>query len=61
MLTEPVLEDSIMKTLLSCEFNMDTDFSAPIYLLSTYIVSSLRRKFRYHGHIVSLALAPFSV
>lgn len=24
MLTEPILEDSIMKTLLSCEFNMDT-------------------------------------
>ena len=24
MLTEPILEDSIMKTLLSCEFNMGT-------------------------------------
>ena len=24
MLTEPILEDSIMKTLLPCEFNMDT-------------------------------------
>lgn len=24
MLTEPILEDSIMKTLLFCEFNMDT-------------------------------------
>ena len=24
LLTEPILEDSIMKTLLSCEFNMDT-------------------------------------
>ena len=24
MLTEPILADSIMKTLLSCEFNMDT-------------------------------------
>ena len=24
MLTEPILENSIMKTLLSCEFNIDT-------------------------------------
>ena len=26
MLTEPTLEDRIMKTLLSCEFNVDTGY-----------------------------------
>lgn len=31
MLTEPILEDSIIKTLLSCEFNMDTGCVEPRY------------------------------